>query len=66
MATQAKDDSTNYYLGLVLFSVLIPVLFFVSVWLSPTGASTREHEAAAAAPAAEAPAAAEAPPAPAE
>lgn len=51
----AKDDTTNYYLGLVLFSVLVPLLFFVSWYLSPTGASTREH--------APAPAAAEAAPA---
>lgn len=55
MANAVKDDSVNYYLGLALFTLLVPVLFFVSVWLSPTGESIRPRTAEApAAPAAEA------------
>ncbi len=63
--TAPKDDTANYYLGLVLFSVLVPALFFVSVYLSPRGESTRPHAASAegAAEAASAEGAAEAAPA---
>lgn len=56
--TAPKDDSANYYLGLVLFSVLVPALFFISVYLSPRGESTRPHAAPAAEAAEAAPAAA--------
>ena len=55
MATAAKDDTTNYYWGLGLFLLLVPLLFWISVVLSPRGESTRPHVAApAAAPGAEA------------
>lgn len=47
MKNAPKDDTANYYLGLVLFSVLVPILFFASVALSPHGASTRPHDDAA-------------------
>lgn len=33
---QTPDDTAGYWIGMVLFSVLIPALFFVAVALSPT------------------------------
>lgn len=61
------DDGPGFIIGMVLFTVLIPALFFLSWWLSPLADEGRpvvHGPTAPAAPAAEAPAeapAAEAP-----
>lgn len=47
------DDGPGFMIGMVLFTVLIPVLFFVSWYLSPLEhVSPPTHAAPAAAPAA--------------
>lgn len=48
------DDTIGFYLGLALFSVVVPILFGVAVWLAPLGpdaGSPARHVPAAAAPA---------------
>ena len=34
---QPKSDNAGFMIGMVLFSVLIPALFGIAVYLSPTG-----------------------------
>lgn len=34
---QPKNDNAGFMIGMVLFSVLIPALFGIAVYLSPTG-----------------------------
>jgi hypothetical protein len=48
------DDGPGFVIGLILFTALIPVLFFVSWYLSPLDhVSPETHTTAPAAPAAE-------------
>ncbi|UJR79746.1 Hypothetical protein I5071_17840 [Sandaracinus amylolyticus] len=35
MAQQQKNDDAGFMIGMVLFSVLIPALFGIAVYLSP-------------------------------
>jgi hypothetical protein len=56
------DDGPGFMIGMVLFTVLIPALFFLSWWLSPLADEGRPVVHGPTAPAVEAPA--EAAPAP--
>jgi|JI10StandDraft_1071094.scaffolds.fasta_scaffold1177838_2 hypothetical protein len=56
------DDGPGFIIGMVLFTLLIPALFFLSWWLSPLADEGRPVVHGPTAPAAEAPA--EAAPAP--
>lgn len=59
---QQKDDTIGYYLGLVMFSIAIPIIAGVGYWMAlqlPEDRTTLQAAPAAAAPAA--PAADEAP-----
>lgn len=36
MSQQKKNDDAGFMIGMILFSVLIPAIFGIAVYLSPT------------------------------